>query len=425
MAKGDGGIQELRRGVWRVSVSAGNNPATGKRQRVTRVVHGTKAEARKVRDDIRRGLDNGPRPDGGKVRFLEFVTTFSQARRTAGKASEDRIAKDEKSLKLCGELLGDPPLCKVDARAIEALYPAIRERREAQGFRCGNSTLHGYHVLLKSFFQKAVDYDLIGRNPCNRVEAPKVDKPQRRALSLDEVRRLLAAVDAEEKSALEALAAKERRQAAWGVAEDRGYLLGMREVCHVLAVRLGIATGMRLGEVLGLTWGAVDFGRGLVSVARTLKADGTLKEPKTEAGKRVVAVDAVTMAHLKAWKTLQAETLDTLCVDVGEASPVLCSATGGFLSVANFERWWRSFRAGAGFPDLRYHELRHTQATQLLAQGVDVKTVQARLGHSDASLTLNWYAHAVPENDRAAADRLGELFREEPKPCRIVELKSA
>ena len=169
MAKGDGGIQELRRGVWRVSVSAGNNPATGKRQRVTRVVHGTKAEARKVRDDIRRGLDNGLRPDGGKVRFLEFVTTFSQARRTAGKASEDRIAKDEKSLKLCGELLGDPPLCKVDARAIEALYPAIRERREAQGFRCGNTTLHGYHVLLKSFFQKAVDYDLIGRNPCNRV----------------------------------------------------------------------------------------------------------------------------------------------------------------------------------------------------------------------------------------------------------------
>ena len=225
--------------------------------------------------------------------------------------------------------------------------------------------------------------------------------------------------------ALDALAAKERRQAAWGVAEDRGYLLGMREVCHVLAVRLGIATGMRLGEVLGLTWGAVDFGHGLVSVVRTLKADGTLKEPKTEAGRRVVAVDAVTMAHLKAWKALQAEALDTLCIDVGEASPVLCSATGGFLGTANFERWWRSFRTGAGFPDLRYHELRHTQATQLLAQGVDVKTVQARLGHSDASLTLNWYAHAVPENDRAAADRLGELFREEPKPCRIVELKSA
>lgn len=425
MAKGDGSIIEKARGVWEVQVPLGKDPITGKYRKKSRTVRGTKADARKVRDQIRRELEGGLRPDGDKVRFLEFVATFSQARRNAGKASEDRIAKDEKSLRLCGELLGDPPLCKVDARAIEALYPAIRERREAQGFRCGNTTLHGYHVLLKSFFQKAVDYDLIGRNPCNRVEAPKADKPQRRALSLDEVRRLLAAVDAEEKSTLEALAAKERRQAAWGVAEDRSYLLGVREVCHVLAVRLGIATGMRLGEVLGLTWGAVDFGRGLVSVARTLKADGTLKEPKTEAGKRVVAVDAVTMAHLKAWKALQAETLDTLCIDVGEASPVLCSATGGFLSIANFERWWRSFRAGAGFPDLRYHELRHTQATQLLAQGVDVKTVQARLGHSDASLTLNWYAHAVPENDRAAADRLGELFREEPAPCRIVELKSA
>mgnify|MGYP006993637920 CR=1 FL=1 len=58
-----------------------------------------------------------------------------------------------------------------------------------------------------------------------------------------------------------------------------------------------------------------------MSVARTLKADGTLKEPKTEAGKRVVAVDAVTMAHLRAWRALQAETLDTLCIDAGGGFP--------------------------------------------------------------------------------------------------------
>ena len=140
MAKGDGSIIEKARGVWEVQVPLGKDPITGKYRKKSRTVRGTKADARKVRDQIRRELEGGLRPDGDKVRFLEFVATFSQARRNAGKASEDRIAKDEKSLKLCGELLGDPPLCKVDARAIEALYPAIRERREAQGFRCGNST---------------------------------------------------------------------------------------------------------------------------------------------------------------------------------------------------------------------------------------------------------------------------------------------
>lgn len=425
MAKGDGTIIEKARGVWEVQIPLGRDPITGKYRKKSRTVRGTKADARKARDQMRRELEDGLRPDGDKVRFLEFVETFSQARRNAGRASEERIAQDEKRLKLCGELLGDPLLCKVDARAVEALLSAVRERRVSQGFRCGNTSLRGYYVLLKSFFQKAVDYDLIARNPCVRVEAPKADKPERRSLSLDEVRRLLSAVDAEERRVLGALWAKERRQREWGVAEDRGCLLGMREVGFVLAIRLGIATGMRLGEVLGLTWGSVDEPHGVLHVVRTLKADGTLKEPKTEAGKRVIAVDAVTMAHLKAWRAVQAELLDSLCIEVDEAAPVLCSATGGFLNSANFEHWWQGFRTEAGFPSLKFHELRHTQATQLLAQGVDVKTVQTRLGHSDASLTLNWYAHAVPENDRAAADRLAELFHEKPDPCRIIELKTA
>ncbi|WP_417118871.1 tyrosine-type recombinase/integrase [Olsenella phocaeensis] len=59
---------------------------------------------------------------------------------------------------------------------------------------------------------------------------------------------------------------------------------------------------------------------------------------------------------------------------------------------------------------MKFHELRHTQATQLLSNGVDVKTVQTRLGHASPSITLGWYAHAIPQNDQAAAQMLGNLF---------------
>ena len=74
---------------------------------------------------------------------------------------------------------------------------------------------------------------------------------------------------------------------------------------------------------------------------------------------------------------------------------------------ADFSAWWMAMREEAGFPDLRFHDLRHTQATLLIGHGVDIKTVQGRLGHSRAATTLDTYACALPENDRKAA----ELFR--------------
>ena len=78
--------------------------------------------------------------------------------------------------------------------------------------------------------------------------------------------------------------------------------------------------------------------------------------------------------------------------------------------VFTFDNRWRAWRKEHGFEGLKFHELRHTRATQLLANGVDVKTVQTRLGHTSASITLGWYAHAIPEKDHEAADLLGAIL---------------
>ena len=74
---------------------------------------------------------------------------------------------------------------------------------------------------------------------------------------------------------------------------------------------------------------------------------------------------------------------------------------------------------------LRFHELRHTQATLLLAVGVDVKTVQTRMGHANAGITLNLYAHAVPENDRKAADLLGSIIEPDLETSESTAVKPA
>ncbi len=425
MAKGDGTIIEKSRGVWEVQIPLGRDPLTGKYRKKSRTVRGTKAQARKVRDQMRAELDSGLKVDGDKITLRQFCDEFIAAKRAAGKASQDTINRDKSRLDYICDIIGDEPLRSIDARAVDALYREIRRRREAEGRRCGNTALRAYHVIFNAVMKKAVDYDLILRNPCDRIDPPTVDKVDRRSLSVDEAARLLAAIDAREADALASLAEKERRQAEWCVADDRGCLLGMRDVCYLLAVRIGLATGLRLGEVLAIPWGAVDFRRGTIAVRQSLGVDMLPKAPKTEAGARTVAVDAETMGHLRRWLPIQRELLDTLCLDVDGDTPVLCSATGGWLDKNNFGRWWREFRKEIGFPALKFHELRHTQATQLLANGVDLKTVQTRMGHATSQITMDFYAHAVPENDEKCADLIGELFNKRPKG-RIIELpKSA
>lgn len=139
-----------------------------------------------------------------------------------------------------------------------------------------------------------------------------------------------------------------------------------------MAARIGLATGMRRGVRCWGSHGATSASRGeTIRVTQSVTTYGEVKEPQTEAGKRVIAP-------------------------------------------TNFSRWWRSFMNAHGFGGLKFHELRHTQATQLVAGGVDMKTIQHQLDRASASLTMNLYAHALPENDAQAARLIGNLFSETP-----------
>lgn len=206
---------------------------------------------------------------------------------------------------------------------------------------------------------------------------------------------------------------KEDRQDKRDNSITRSYINGFVNISSITAVRIAIAAGMRRGEILGLMWKDITFGDVCeLNVRRACAPALKLKEPKTKSGFRTTAIDRITEDHLRAWKQLQAECLDTLGETFAQTEDTLvcCSNTGGLYDPTNFYGWWNAFRKQAGFPALRFHELRHTQAIKFLANGVDAKTAQAHLGHANASVALNWYAHAVPENDRKAAQLIEDLF---------------
>jgi integrase len=179
-------------------------------------------------------------------------------------------------------------------------------------------------------------------------------------------------------------------------------------------VRLAASSGARRGEIVALRRRDLNVAEGVLSIERGIVlADGKLIEQgtKTHQGRRI-SLDASTLAILQTH-------LDQMDEQASSVGAQLNADSFIFSDAADASSPWlpdsttRAFRAlcsKAGVEDVRLHDLRHYVATRLLAAGVDVRTVAGRLGHRNASTTLNVYAHFVPQADERAADLLGEIF---------------
>ncbi len=402
------------RNVWRICYSW--TDSEGERHKENATHHGTKAEAWQICDSLRAAREGGLKPEGRKITFAQFAQDWQQAREESGELARKSLEESARSVRKLSGYIGDKALAEIDAATIERLFRDMRrDGTRADGTTIKNRTILKYYQHLKQIMQKACNYDYIMRNPCAKVRPPKPEDVERRALSAKDARRLLATLERREREERAAFDRKEERQAAWKADKGRKSLRGLGTLANIVGARLTLATGLRLGELLGLTWGAVDLRAGCLEVRQSLTEHGETKPPKTAAGRRTVWLDPATVAHLAQWKRFQAAQLRKIGA-AAEGRPlaagvaVVCSDVGGFSSIRNYERWWISWRDSNGFRGLKFHELRHTQATQLLANGADVKTVQARLGHSDPALTLKWYAHTVEENDKRAAALMGGLL---------------
>lgn len=411
-AKGRDG--KLLRDVWRIAYSW--TDSNHERHRIYETWHGKKTGALERLDQIDRNHKGGLRAGGGSKTLGAFALEWQRAREESGELAAKTLTESRRYVRAICDRIGETPLEEVTPQTVDDYISGLRRtRRGADGGSIGNRTLLAYYQCLKQVLQKAVDYDYIMRNPCAKVKPPKPGEVERRSLSLKDARRLLEAIDRSEREEWGRFEDKERRQREWGADGGRESLRGLHDLANLAGARIALATGLRMGEVLGLTWEGVNLADQCITVSQSLDANGDTKPPKTAAGRRTVWIDLATANALAQWKRRQAAQLRKIgAIRAGEKvpgkTPVVCSDVGGYSNPSNYGAWWRTWRESHGFPGLKFHELRHTQATQLLANGVDVKTVQARLGHSDPALTLKWYAHSIEENDRQAAALLGGLL---------------
>jgi integrase len=239
----------------------------------------------------------------------------------------------------------------------------------------GDRTRQNVYVVLKAALTLALKWGKVSRNACDGVDKPRAVKRDMRPLSANEARQLLAATR-----------------------DDRFHAL----------FALALSTGMRQGELFGLSWDDVDLVVGSLRVTRQLiEVSGNLKltPPKTKRSRRTLEL---TDATVDALVDHRAQMLREGHV---AADTVFCDSRGGLLRKSNFRNhiWIPTLKA-VPISYRGFHNLRHTYATLTLGAGVPVHVVSAVLGHANASTTLNTYAHILDGMQSAARDKIGGIL---------------
>ncbi len=176
---------------------------------------------------------------------------------------------------------------------------------------------------------------------------------------------------------------------------------------------VALACGLRLGEITGLAWQDVDLAAGTLRVRRTLgrrSGEFVIGEPKSRSSRRTLALPAFAIDAMKFHKKRQvAVRLKAGGLWQDRLDLVFTTELGAPLNPSSLTRRFRLTLASLGLPQMRFHDLRHSCASLLIAEGVHPRLIMETLGHSQISLTMNRYAHIAPVVQREVASRMDSL----------------
>ncbi|MEV7238966.1 tyrosine-type recombinase/integrase [Streptomyces sp. NPDC051020] len=237
------------------------------------------------------------------------------------------------------------------------------------------------HAVLKSALEHAVREDELPRNVARNVKTA-TSRPRR----------------------FQPLTATEARRFLQTAADDRLHAL------YELALR----TGLRKGELLGLHWEDLDLDSGTATIHRSLqrtRSQGlTVLNAKTLASERRIALPTECISSLKIHQERQREERQAARTDWTDNGFVFTTPKGKPLDPTNLTRRFRRLLNKAGLRTIRFHDLRHSTATLLLEQGVDLVVIKELLGHAHIGVTAGVYAHVRLRLQRQAIDTLGHAL---------------
>lgn len=334
----------------------------------------TQGECREWLQEIRNQIDEGMTVEGARTTMDKFLDNWLHTVKPSLRPNTWKQYAQIVNQHIKPDL-GKIRLKDLRPDHIQKLYSSKLEAGT------GVRTVRLTHAVLHRALNQALTWELVRRNPSDRVDLPKKQHQEMQALDVEHTRTFLQVTEGHRFEAL---------------------------------FYLAISTGLRQGELLGLQWNDLDFETGKLQVRRQLqrvRGEGVrLVEPKTAAGRRSITLGPTDLAKLKNHRKRQLEDRLLAGGRWKEQGLIFPSTIGTPLESSIAVRNFKALLKKSDLPDIRFHDLRHTAATLMLQEGVHPKVVQERLGHSTISMTLDTYSHVLPNMQDDAVARMEKLL---------------
>lgn len=358
----------------------------GKRKKIERVGGNTKAEAEKALREAIMRYENGyiePKNMTIEEYFVNWLENYIKENRKINTYNsykgilKNNIIPNIGSIKL------------KDIKPIHIENLLLNEKKKG----LSGTTVQNIYVVINSALNRAVKLQIIHDNPCKYIERPKRDKFVANVLTVEDFYKIIDSLNIEKYT----------------------------DYIFSLALQIVLELGLRRGELAGLEWENINFKENTIDIKNNLiYSNGKvyLDTPKTEESERTLYISNDLKKLLKTHKKIQSENklkygqhyIENI-FNNRECNFVMTWENGKNIHPDYYTKKFNKTLKKLGFnKNIRFHDLRHTNATLLLSQGVDFKVIQTRLGHSDINTTLNIYSHVNLEMQKSATEKLTNLF---------------
>ena len=261
------------------------------------------------------------------------------------------------------------------------MYNKLKVKSTASDKPLGAKTIKNVHMNLLAAFDKAVEQDILQKNPAERVELPKAKRYKADVYNKEEIKQLFELV------------------------KDTDLELTM----HIL-----IFLGLRRGELVALRWRHIDFEKktaNIIENAVSIKGEIIIKAPKSESGKREIKIPTNLMTLMKkAYTEYRLRKKEDKSIE----DYVITQKNGlPYHPDSMTDKIKRFLNNHPEIKRIRLHDFRHTSATLMLQAGVSPKVAQKILGHADFNTTMDIYSHVLEEMEQETADKLDDIFSDE------------
>lgn len=379
---------------------------------------------------------NGKYLKGEKITFKEFteywVKEYAKTSLAATTLEDYVAALDQKIIPALGHL----KISKIKPMHLQSFYNNLMEdgiRKDGKKGGYSQATIKKIHAVISSILGSAVIWQTIESNPCDRVSPPKVttDKIESDDVKHFTLEQAEAFLNALEMDYVTTYKAHDR-------IDDTGKLYKVKQYTESRDIptqfkvffNLALFGGLRRGELIALIWNDIDFDNNSISITKStgyVNKSMITKAPKNKSSIRVITVPGPIMDMLKSYKLEQKELKlsigdqwqGTQGKDWQDNNNIFIQWNGKQMNLASpygtFKDIIKKYNAtikenSFKLPSIPLHGLRHTSATLLISENIDVRTVSARLGHAQTSTTMNIYAHSLKKLDEKASSALDNLL---------------